>query len=38
MPLNIYKKLYPRITHEQLVATKKESILLKYITQQQQLN
>ena len=29
MPLHIYKKLFPRITSEQLVATKHESIQLK---------
>ena len=29
MPLHIYKKLFPRITNEQLVATKNENIQLK---------
>ena len=35
MPLHIYKKLFPRITSEQLEATKHESIQLKCITKQQ---
>ena len=29
MPLNIYKKLFPKITNEQLVATKNKNILLR---------
>ena len=29
MPLHIYKKLFPKITTEQLVATKNKNILLK---------
>ena len=29
MPLHIYKKLFPKITSEQLVATKNDSIQLK---------
>ena len=32
MPLHMYKKLFPKITSEQLVATKNKSIKLKHIT------
>ena len=35
MPLHIYKKLFPKITNEQLAATKNKNILLKCMTKLQ---
>ena len=35
IPLHIYKKLFPKITNEQLAAARNENILLKHITKLQ---